>query len=67
LDEPLGRSVRGGEEKNSQPLPELEPPIIQPAAERYTTELTEFCSLFNLNVLRLNSREVKDNSEQFGC
>jgi len=23
--------------------------------------------LFNLNVLRLNSREVKDNSEQFGC
>jgi hypothetical protein len=38
LDRRLGgsqsRSGRGGEEKNSQPLPRLEPPIIQ----RYTTE-----------------------------
>jgi hypothetical protein len=25
--------------KNSQPLPGLEPPIIQPVAQRYTTEL----------------------------
>jgi hypothetical protein len=25
----------GGEEKNSQPLPELEPPIIQPIAQRF--------------------------------
>jgi hypothetical protein len=32
-------SERGGEEKNSQPLTGLEPPIIQPAAQRYTTEL----------------------------
>jgi hypothetical protein len=34
LDRRLGghqsRSARGGEEKNSQPLPGLEPPIIQP-------------------------------------
>jgi hypothetical protein len=30
---------RGGEEKNSQPLPGIEPPIIQPVAQRYTTEL----------------------------
>jgi len=32
------RSGRG-EEKNSQPLPRLEPPNIQPVAQRYTTEL----------------------------
>jgi hypothetical protein len=29
------RSRRGGEEKNSQPLPQLEPLIIQPVAQRY--------------------------------
>jgi len=29
---PQSRSGRGGEEKNSQPLSGLEPPIIQPAA-----------------------------------
>jgi hypothetical protein len=44
LDRRLGgsqiRSGRGGEEKNSQPLPVLEPPIIQPVAQRYTTELS---------------------------
>jgi hypothetical protein len=44
LDRRLGgtqsRSGRGGEEKNSQPLPGLEPPIIQPVAQRCTTELT---------------------------
>jgi hypothetical protein len=34
------RSGRGGEEKNSQPLPGLEPPIIQPVTHRYTTELS---------------------------
>jgi hypothetical protein len=28
------RSGRGGEEKNSQPLPGLEAPIIQPVAQR---------------------------------
>jgi hypothetical protein len=35
------RSGRGGEEKNSQPPPGLEPPIIQPVAEPYTTELSQ--------------------------
>jgi hypothetical protein len=30
LDGPQSRSGRGGEEKNSQPLPGLEPSIIQP-------------------------------------
>jgi hypothetical protein len=39
LGGPQNRSVRGGEEKNSQPLPGLEPQVIQPVAQRYTTEL----------------------------
>jgi hypothetical protein len=45
LDRRLGelqsRSGRGGEEKNSQPLPGIEPQIMQPVAQRYTTELTQ--------------------------
>jgi hypothetical protein len=40
LDGPWNWSGRAGEEKNSQPLPGLEPPIIQPIAQRYTTELS---------------------------
>jgi hypothetical protein len=42
LDRRLGglrsRSGHGGEETNSQPLPGLEPTIIQSVAQRYTTE-----------------------------
>jgi hypothetical protein len=40
LGGPQSRSVRSGEEKNSQPLPGLEPPIIQLVTQRYTTELS---------------------------
>jgi hypothetical protein len=40
LGGPQSRSGRGGEEKNSQPLPGLKPLIIQPAAQRCTTELS---------------------------
>jgi hypothetical protein len=40
LGGPQSRPGHGGEEKNSQSLPGLEPPIIQPAAQRYTTELS---------------------------
>jgi hypothetical protein len=44
LDRRLGglqsRSGHSGEEKYSEPLPGLEPPIIQPIAQRYTTELS---------------------------
>jgi hypothetical protein len=39
LDGPESRSGRGGEGKKSQPLPGFEPPIIQPIAQRYTTEV----------------------------
>jgi hypothetical protein len=38
LGESQNRSGRGGEEKNSQSLPGLELPIIQPVALRYTIE-----------------------------
>jgi hypothetical protein len=40
LDGPQSRSGRGDEEKNSQPPPGLELPIIQPVAQRYTTQLS---------------------------
>jgi hypothetical protein len=40
LSGPQRLSGRGGEEKNSQPLPGPEPPIIQPVAQYYTTELS---------------------------
>jgi hypothetical protein len=33
------RSGLGDERKISQPLPALEPPTIQPIAQRYTTEI----------------------------
>jgi hypothetical protein len=42
LDRKLGgsqsRSGHSDEKKNSQPLPGLKPPIIQPVAQRYATE-----------------------------
>jgi hypothetical protein len=37
----------GGEEKNSQHLPELETLIIQSAAQRYTTELSRLLNMNN--------------------
>jgi hypothetical protein len=40
LGGPQSPSGRGGGEKNAQPLPELKPPIIQPVAQHYTTELS---------------------------
>jgi hypothetical protein len=36
LGGPQSRSGRGGEEKNSQPLQGLDPPIVQLVAQRYT-------------------------------
>jgi hypothetical protein len=40
LGGPQTRSGRGSQEKNSQLLPGIEPPIIQPVFQCYTTELT---------------------------
>jgi hypothetical protein len=48
LGGPQSRSGRGGEVKNSHPLPGLEPPIIQPVAQRYTTELTLLQNVHNV-------------------
>jgi hypothetical protein len=45
LGGPQSRFGQGGGEKNSQLLPGLEPPIIQPVAQRYTTELSRLWSL----------------------
>jgi len=43
------RSERGSKEKNSQPLPGLEYPFIQPVAKRYTTELSWLKTLKKVN------------------
>jgi hypothetical protein len=40
LGEPQSRSEHGTKEKNSQFLQRLEPPIIQPVAQRYTIQLS---------------------------
>jgi hypothetical protein len=45
LGGPQTRSGDGGEEKNSLPLPGLEPPIIQPVAQQPVTEID--CSALN--------------------
>jgi hypothetical protein len=59
---PQSRSGRGGEEKNSQLLSEIEPAIIQPVAQCYTTELSRLLFIFNyimgwtIGVLGFDSR-----------
>jgi hypothetical protein len=51
LGGPQSRFGLGGESKNSQPLPELEPPLIQSVAQRYTTELSR---LHGVNIRHIN-------------
>jgi hypothetical protein len=51
LSGPQSRSGRGGKEKNSLPLPALEPPIIQPVDQRYTTELHGDITVSNAKTL----------------
>jgi hypothetical protein len=41
-------SGRGTEEKNSQLLPGLEPPIIQPVTQRNTAELSQLLTLLKI-------------------
>jgi hypothetical protein len=48
LGGPQSQSGRGGKEKNSQPLPGLEYPIIQPVAQRYTTELSRLLTVIHV-------------------
>jgi hypothetical protein len=58
LDELQSLSGRCGIEKNSQPLPALEPPIIQP----YTTELFPF-SCIEVEREKLTARRKLRNEE----
>jgi hypothetical protein len=46
------RSGCGGEEKNTQPLQGLEPPIIQPVAQRYNTELCQHLDIIKNKLKR---------------
>jgi hypothetical protein len=50
---PQSRSGRGRKEKNSQPLPGLEHPIIEPVVQCYTAELSRLLA-FN-RVLKKSS------------
>jgi len=60
LGGPQNRSGSGGKEKNSQALPGLEPPIIQPVDECYTTGVLLNC-LKGFIVTKVNS-ELKEAS-----
>jgi hypothetical protein len=62
LGGPQSRSGRGGEEKNSQPLPGLEPPIIQPLDQCYTTELSRLISSVNENAYEDVSKSFRTES-----
>jgi hypothetical protein len=59
LGGPQSRSGRGGEEKNSQPLPGLESPIIQSEAQRYTAKLTRLRDLVNTIMKFQNTKSWK--------
>jgi hypothetical protein len=50
LGGPQSQSGCGGKEKISQPLPGLEPPIIQPIAQCYTTELSQLLTVIGTRV-----------------
>jgi hypothetical protein len=52
-------SGHGSEEKNSQPLPGLELPIIQIVAQRYTTELFRHFDKFTLVGFKAAKIEVE--------
>jgi hypothetical protein len=63
LGELQSRSGRGGEEKYSQPLPGLEPPIIQSVVQRYTTELS-WLPLAEREFSNTSGNLVQKNREQ---
>jgi hypothetical protein len=61
LGGPHSRSGCGGEEKNSQPLPGLELPIIQPVVQRYTTELYTQIKLEEVGAIPLITSSLSDS------
>jgi hypothetical protein len=58
LGGPQSRSGRGGEEKSSHSLSGLDPPIVQPVAQRYTAELSRLLFLSFVHRLKV---KVKGN------
>jgi hypothetical protein len=60
LGGPQSRFGRGGEEKNSQPLPGIETPIIQPVAHSCTTELSRLLHR-NKYMMNLQIKEVRSH------
>jgi len=66
LGGPKNRSRRGGEEKNSQPLPGLEPPIIQPVALKLIKTMNLKCiSLICPPVARTKCRILGTSANSF--
>jgi hypothetical protein len=57
LGGPQSRYGCGGEEKNFQPLPGVEPPIIQPLPQCYTSELSRL--LIYIMVRVINVEQIK--------
>jgi hypothetical protein len=51
LGGPQRWSRHGGEEKNSQPLPGIESPIIQSVVQGYTTELSRLLEILVMDIL----------------
>jgi hypothetical protein len=64
---PLDRKL-GGEEENSRPLPGVEPLIIQPVAQRYTTELFRLLTLPVISFILLSLLpKITDTYNFFHC
>jgi hypothetical protein len=55
------RSGHGGEEKNPQPLPGLEPPTIHPVSERYTENFAFGHDPASLESLSTYARKIPRN------
>jgi hypothetical protein len=55
---PQSRSGCNGEEKNFQPLPGLEPPIIEPVVQRWTTEFSRLLISQNQSYFPTDGRSV---------
>jgi hypothetical protein len=65
---PQSRSGSGGEEKNSQPLSGIETPIIQPAAQSYTTELTwclNVAAVVHISLVTMSRTDLCQNCQCF--
>jgi hypothetical protein len=71
LGGPQNRSGRGNQEKNSRHLPGLEPLIMQPVAQHYTTELSRFLVLYYIilyyNTVLYYSKKVNLSHMRWIC